>query len=239
METNVNMWSWNYSVGGTPDGIKIHAVFISKSSGKVLKKYAGHTDVELWILPAFENSPWSIMAVSFISLLAMSAMLGTCFFVCKHHVRRERPRAPQVPEFQGMSCHLVKAMPSLIFTTVLEDNCTSRTCAICLEDYNKGEKLRILPCCHSMLLFQSKSRLFYCLFLLAEQRTFICFCFLFFILFKDVLQLIVFLYLAWVCSTLCQSYIISLLFYSLQLLILTIRLRELFLFLSFFCHVGT
>ena len=34
---------------GTPDGMKIHAIFISKASGKVLKKYACHTDDE-WIL---------------------------------------------------------------------------------------------------------------------------------------------------------------------------------------------
>ncbi|KAK3426072.1 receptor homology region, transmembrane domain- and RING domain-containing protein 2 isoform X2 [Eucalyptus grandis] len=135
-------------MAGHSAGIKIHAVFVSKVSGELLQNYAGSTNVELWIIPSFEDSAWSIMAISFISLLAMSAVLATCFFVRRHRIRRERPRAPRVREFHGMSSRLVKAMPSLIFTAVLEDNCTSRTCAICLEDYNVGEKLRILPCCH-------------------------------------------------------------------------------------------
>ncbi|KAL6651675.1 hypothetical protein ACP70R_010600 [Stipagrostis hirtigluma subsp. patula] len=120
----------------------------SKASGEVLKKFSGHTDVEVWILPAFENSAWSIMAVSFISLLAMSAVLATCFFVRRHRIRRDRPRVPEIREFHGMSSQLVKAMPSLTFTKVQEDNCTSSMCAICLEDYSIGEKLRVLPCRH-------------------------------------------------------------------------------------------
>ncbi|XP_065880896.1 receptor homology region, transmembrane domain- and RING domain-containing protein 2 [Euphorbia lathyris] len=136
------------SMAGSSDGIKIHAVFVSKASGETLKKYAGLSGVELWIIPSFENSAWSIMAISFISLLAMSAVLATCFFVRRHRIRRERPRSSRVREFHGMSSRLVKAMPSLIFTAVLEDNCTSVTCAICLEDYSVGEKLRILPCRH-------------------------------------------------------------------------------------------
>ncbi|KAL0326319.1 UNVERIFIED_CONTAM: Receptor homology region, transmembrane domain- and RING domain-containing protein 2 [Sesamum radiatum] len=136
------------AMAGNSAGIKIHAVFVSKDSGETLAKYAGATDMELWIVPSFENSAWSIMAISFISLLAMSAVLATCFFVRRHRIRRERPQAPRVREFHGMSSRLVKAMPSLIFTAVLEDNCTSATCAICLEDYTMGEKLRILPCRH-------------------------------------------------------------------------------------------
>lgn len=141
------------AMAGNSAGIKIHAVFVSKASGMVLQTYAGSPDMELWIIPSFENSAWSIMAISFISLLAMSAVLATCFFVRRHRIRRQRPRVSRVREFHGMSSRLVKAMPSLIFTTVLEDNCTSRTCAICLEDYNVGEKLRILPCRHKFHAF--------------------------------------------------------------------------------------
>ncbi|KAK3033627.1 hypothetical protein RJ639_033752 [Escallonia herrerae] len=136
------------AMAGNSAGIKIHSVFVSKASGQALTKYAGMANMEAWIIPSFANSAWSIMAISFISLLAMSAVLATCFFVRRHRIRRERPRASHVREFHGMSSRLVKAMPSLIFTAVLEDNCTSTTCAICLEDYNVGEKLRILPCRH-------------------------------------------------------------------------------------------
>ncbi|PIN23351.1 putative E3 ubiquitin ligase [Handroanthus impetiginosus] len=136
------------AMAGNSAGIHINAVFVSKACGETLTKYAGAADVELWIVPNIENSAWSIMAMSFISILAMSAVLATCFFVRRHRIRRERPQAPHVRQFHGMSSRLVKAMPSLIFTAVMEDNCTSTTCAICLEDYNVGEKLRILPCRH-------------------------------------------------------------------------------------------
>ncbi|KAK1275542.1 hypothetical protein QJS04_geneDACA023264 [Acorus gramineus] len=140
-------------MAGNSDGIKIPAVFVSKDSGEMLKKYADVTPMELWIIPTFENSAWSIMAISFISLLAMSAVLATCFFVRRQRVRRERSRTPRFREFHGMSDNSVKAMPSLIFTSALEDNCTSTTCAICLEDYNIGEKLRVLPCRHKFHAF--------------------------------------------------------------------------------------
>lgn len=147
--TNVLTRIFEIVVAGNSGGISIHAVFISKTSGLKLSMYAGITSLELWIIPSFENSAWSIMAISFISLLAMSAVLATCFFVRRHRIRRDRPQASRVREFHGMSSRLVKAMPSLIFTAVLEDNCTSATCAICLEDYSVGDKLRILPCRHS------------------------------------------------------------------------------------------
>ncbi|KAL1212433.1 Receptor homology region, transmembrane domain- and RING domain-containing protein 2 [Cardamine amara subsp. amara] len=138
------------AMAGNSGGIKIHAIFVTKETGEVLKEYADLPDTKVWLLPSFENSAWSIMAVSFISLLAMSAVLATCFFVRRHRIRRRTTtsRSNRVREFHGMSRRLVKAMPSLIFSSVHEDNTTAFTCAICLEDYIVGDKLRLLPCCH-------------------------------------------------------------------------------------------
>ena len=62
-------------MAGSSSGVHIYAVFVSKASGEELKKYSGQTDAELWIIATYENSAWSIMAISFISLLAMSAIL--------------------------------------------------------------------------------------------------------------------------------------------------------------------
>lgn len=137
------------AMAGNSGGVKIHAVFVTKETGDALKEFAGLSDTKVYLLPSFENSAWSIMAVSFISLLAMSAVLATCFFVRRHRIRRRTSRSSsRVREFHGMSRRLVKAMPSLIFTSFHEDNTTAFTCAICLEDYNVGDKLRLLPCRH-------------------------------------------------------------------------------------------
>uniref|UniRef100_A0A1J3DJF5 Receptor homology region, transmembrane domain-and RING domain-containing protein 2 n=1 Tax=Noccaea caerulescens TaxID=107243 RepID=A0A1J3DJF5_NOCCA len=136
------------AMAGNSGGIKIHAVFVTKETGEILKKQSSFSDTKLWLIPSFENSAWSIMAVSFISLLAMSAVLATCFFVRRHRIRRRTTTSSRVREFHGMSRRLVKAMPSLLFTEVHEDNTTAFACAICLEDYNVGDKLRLLPCCH-------------------------------------------------------------------------------------------
>ncbi|GAB2271931.1 hypothetical protein Dimus_006759 [Dionaea muscipula] len=144
------------AMAGNSAGIRIPAVFVSQATGEKLKKYTGIGNMEIWIVPSYENSAWSIVAISFISLLAMSAVLATCFFVRRHRIRRgggERHQPRVVREFHGMSRRLVKAMPSLIFTAVLEENCTASTCAICLDDYKAGDKLRVLPCQHKFHAF--------------------------------------------------------------------------------------
>lgn len=138
--------SFLVAMAGNPSGIHIHAVFVSNDAGCKLRDYVGKTEIEVWLIHNNENSKWSIMAISFILLIALSAALASCFFMRRRDIRRERPR---VSLRGGMSRRVVKAMPTLLFTTDLEDNyCTSTMCAICLEDYDVGDKLRILPCHH-------------------------------------------------------------------------------------------
>ncbi|KAG0588063.1 hypothetical protein KC19_2G212900 [Ceratodon purpureus] len=139
------------TMSGNPFNIHAYAVFVSKFSGEFLLKYAGDTGATCYIMPAFENTAWSVMAVSFISLLAVSSVFTTFFFIRQHRLRllsaRFLPREPP-----GMSVKDVNTIPSLVFKCIEDGKGTSETCAICLEDYVAGEKLRLLPCEHEFHL---------------------------------------------------------------------------------------
>ncbi|KAL2631601.1 hypothetical protein R1flu_016287 [Riccia fluitans] len=136
------------TMSGNGAGIHIHAVFVSESSGEAILNYADDVGTSCYIRPAFENTAWSVMAVSFISLLAVAAVLATFFFVRRHRLRHLGSRLLQSRESLGMSATEVKALPVLVFKCGGDGNGTAETCAICLEDYEIGEKLRMLPCHH-------------------------------------------------------------------------------------------
>ncbi|XP_024384113.1 receptor homology region, transmembrane domain- and RING domain-containing protein 1 isoform X1 [Physcomitrium patens] len=139
------------TMSGNPVNIHAYAVFVSKYSGEFLLKYAGDVGATCHIMPAFENTAWSVMAVSFISLLAVSSVLATFFFVRQHRLRHLSARY-LLREPAGMSVKEVNALPSLIFKCVEDGKCTSETCVVCLEDYIPGERLRLLPCQHEFHL---------------------------------------------------------------------------------------
>jgi E3 ubiquitin-protein ligase RNF13 len=134
-----------YAVSGSANDIEIYAVFVSWVTGQALLGAVGDKNTTCTLQPAFQNTAWSIMAVSFISLLAVSAILATFFFVRRHRLRHFRLLAM---EPSGMNAREVQALPTFIFKGCGDRGGTAETCAICLEDYESGEKLRLLPCHH-------------------------------------------------------------------------------------------
>ncbi|MCO5591980.1 hypothetical protein L7F22_045973 [Adiantum nelumboides] len=132
------------TMSGNGFGIEIPAVFVSKEAGYVLSQFVNDKDVRLYMLPALETSAWSVLAVSSISLLTFSAVLSTFLFVRRQRLRRASLRLLQDPN--KLSADEIKALPIIAYSQ--KDVTTLDTCAICLEEYAAGDKLRILPCNH-------------------------------------------------------------------------------------------
>ena len=133
--------------------ISIPAVFVTNAAGKQLLALIDQPGSACTMTRTFDSTAWSVMAVSFISLLAVSAVLATFFFVRRHRLRRIGSRLLLISvQDDGMTPRQVKALPSSVFKMGGEGNGTTETCAICLDDYEAGEKLRILPCKHGECL---------------------------------------------------------------------------------------
>ncbi|ESQ34526.1 hypothetical protein EUTSA_v10009890mg [Eutrema salsugineum] len=133
------------AMGGDSDGIKIQAVFVTKEAGEKLKSVVGLTEKKVMLVPSLDDSGWLLFAnIAMIVSLAIFVALAACVLVYRHCTTHSNVTF----QFHGMSRRMVKAMPSVTFTSVHEDNTTGFSCAICLEDYSVGDKLRVLPCGH-------------------------------------------------------------------------------------------
>ncbi|KAF8104951.1 hypothetical protein N665_0165s0037 [Sinapis alba] len=131
---------------GDEYGINIQAVFVSKAAGETLKKYAGLSETRVMLVPSLEDSGWSLFAcIAMVVSLGMFFVLSICVFI---HRRCTSRIINNTSQFHGMSRRMVKAMPSVTFTSVRGYITTALSCAICLEDYSVGDKLRVLPCSH-------------------------------------------------------------------------------------------
>ncbi|KAI9098544.1 hypothetical protein K1719_025169 [Acacia pycnantha] len=124
--------------GNDSGAINIPSTFVTKAAGELLREYAGS---EIWITPNYGYSETVLSIVGTWVVVLMTIFIG---LYALYGVWRVFGRG------MGMSRHLVNEIPSLIFnSSALEDGSTSTTCAICLDDYSIGDKLRILPCLHN------------------------------------------------------------------------------------------
>ncbi|KAK8716811.1 hypothetical protein V6N13_044108 [Hibiscus sabdariffa] len=125
-----------------PKGINVLAVFISKSAGDFLKDHARGEKGECCIYPPLNGKAWTVFAICFLSLVVIAAFLVIAFIAPRSLSNWRRRNLVKTVDTK-----LVEALPRVVFSSD-RSSTTAETCAICLEDYNDGELLKVLPCQH-------------------------------------------------------------------------------------------
>ncbi|XP_049801565.1 E3 ubiquitin-protein ligase RNF13 isoform X2 [Schistocerca nitens] len=137
---NVNSSILETMTANHPQGIHIPSIFVSDATGTSLKnrylfKYG-------YYIVITDDIPFNISATL---LLPFAIIVGLCFLImliimvvrCIRNRRRERRHR--------LPASSLRKIPTAKF----QKGDPYETCAICLEDYIEGDKLRILPCSHA------------------------------------------------------------------------------------------
>lgn len=126
------------------DGINIPSMFVGELTGRLLlANYQFNHDYILVLnadLP-FDINTHLILPFSVVVGLCFVIMMGFMIMKCVREQRRQRRHR--------LPISALKAIPVVRFN---KSTMTYETCAICLDDYTDGEKLRVLPCDHGKLL---------------------------------------------------------------------------------------
>lgn len=136
-----------FEVMVNPKGIKVLAVFVSKSAGEFLKDHARGENGECCIYPPLNGKAWTVFAICFLSLVVIAAFLVIAFAAPRSLSNWRRRNL-----VRSVNSKMVEALPRFVFGSA-RLRIAGETCAICLEDYNDGELLKVLPCQHGRTFF--------------------------------------------------------------------------------------
>lgn len=137
---NINSNTLEPMSAKNPFGIRIPSVFISEDAGlKIKENYLFRNN---YFIVINSEPPYNINKQL---LMPFAIVVGVCFIVMvsfmifkfvKDRMRQRRHRLPNSSLNKIPTCKFSKGDPY-------------ETCAICLDDYVEGEKLRVLPCAHA------------------------------------------------------------------------------------------
>lgn len=147
------------------EGIIIPSVFVGETTGKIIiYNYQFNDEFALVLnddLP-FNINTHLILPFTIVVGLCFVIMIGFMIVKCVREQRRlRRHRLPG---------SVLKKIPCIRFSKG-QQSAYYETCAICLDDYAEGDKLRVLPCSHGMICFH-KNLFFYesfCLIFFVEK----------------------------------------------------------------------
>ncbi|KAI7834835.1 hypothetical protein BX661DRAFT_175624 [Kickxella alabastrina] len=130
-----------YASGDTSD-VHIPSSFVARSSYTGLRSAArnAHSPIEIKLVRN-EYYELPFLDVLFITILSPLLMMGFIYVLYRLRLRQNRLRdlAPQ---------DLVKSLPINTFNHAKYREGEPAECAICLDDFEDGDELRVLPCKH-------------------------------------------------------------------------------------------
>ncbi|CAH2069051.1 unnamed protein product, partial [Iphiclides podalirius] len=137
---NVNSSDLETMSAKNPDGITIPSVFVSDLAGIILSEQYLYTSTHYYIMVNGEL-PYNInsLLVPFAVVVVLCLIVILIFMIVKCIKDRRRARRHRLPS------RALRKIPTCKFSK----GDPYDTCAICLDDYQEGERLRVLPCAHA------------------------------------------------------------------------------------------
>nr|CAH7741009.1 unnamed protein product [Callosobruchus chinensis] len=123
---------------GNKSGIRIPSVFVGGTSGIALKRCANPE----YFIVITGDSPFNIqtqLLIPFAIVVGICFIVMIAFMIVKFIKDRRRQRRYRLPT----------SALNKIPTRKYQKGDPYETCAICLDDYIEGEKIRVLPCNHA------------------------------------------------------------------------------------------
>ncbi|XP_014606357.1 PREDICTED: E3 ubiquitin-protein ligase RNF13-like isoform X2 [Polistes canadensis] len=123
-----------------PIGIQIPSVFVSELTGLIIKE--NYLYDQLYFILINDDLPFNInthLLLPFAIVVGICFLVMVIFMIVRCIKDRRRQRRHRLPNSS------LKKIPTHKYTK----GDPYETCAICLDDYMEGEKLRVLPCAHA------------------------------------------------------------------------------------------